>query len=147
MAQFGVNGLDGLILSLEEVAAIPEDIQDQMLNAQADVVVAAQRAKVQAYGIYDGTSPVHVADKIKKGRPKQRKDGGRVIYVTPTGTRTRGKEKKQKVRNAEILFVNEFGRKNQPARPAVAAANAESAEAATQAGFEVYDAWLKSKNL
>lgn len=146
MAQFGVDGIDALILSLEQVASIPEDIQDQMLNAQADVVVTAQRAKVKAMGIYDGSSPVHVADSIKKGKPKTKK-GTRVLYVTPTGSRTRGKEKKQKVRNAEILFVNEFGRKNQRARPAVAEANEESAEATTQAGFRVYDAWLKSKNL
>lgn len=147
MAQFGVDGLDSLMLSFEQVAAIPEDIQDEMLNAQADVVAEAQRAKVRAYGIYDGTSPVHVADRIKKGRPKQKKGGGRVIYVTPTGRRTRGKNKKQTVRNAEILFVNEFGKRGQAARPALAAANEACAEETTQAAFRVYDAWLKSKNL
>lgn len=147
MATFGVDGLEGLVLSLAQAAALPEDVQDEMLNAQADVVVAAQRAKVKAYGIYDGSSPVHVAERIKKGRAKQRKGGGRVIYVTPTGSRTRGGENKQTVRNAEILFVNEFGKQGQAARPAVAAANEESAEEAAQAGLRVYDEWLKTLEL
>ena len=50
-------------------------------------------------------------------------------------------------RNAEILFVNEFGKQGQSARPAVHDANEASAEATTRAEFEVYDRWLKSKNL
>lgn len=144
MAEFGCTGLDGLILSLQEIAEIPEDVQDQILNAQADVVAEAQRRKIRAYGIYDGTSPVHVANSVKKGKVKLNK-GQRVLYVSPTGTRTRGKGKK--TRNAEILFVNEFGKRGQKARPAVADANEESAEETTQAGFRVYDEWLKSKDL
>ena len=84
--------------------------------------------------------------KIKPGRPKIRK-GVPVIYVTPTGTRLRGKENPKRVRNAEIAFVNEFGRKDQKARPFIRTANEASAEATTRAGLEVYDRWLKSKNL
>lgn len=143
MAEFGCKGLDGLMLSFQEIMDIPEDVQDEMLNAQADVVVEAQRRKIRAYGIYDGSSPVHVANSVKKGRVKLKK-GARVLYVSPTGTRTRGKIK---TRNAEILFVNEFGKRGQKARPAIGDANEECAEATVQAGFEVYDAWLQSKNL
>lgn len=146
MAEFGCVGLDGLMLSLQEIMEIPEDVQDEMLNAQADVVVSAQRAKVKAYGIYDGSSPVHVASSIKKGRVKLKK-GTRVLYVSPTGTRTRGKDKKQKTRNAEIMFVNEFGKSGQKALPAIADANEACAEETTQAAFRVYDEWLKSKDL
>lgn len=144
MAEFGFKGLDELTLSLQEIAEIPEEIQDQMLNAQADVVVEAQRRKIRAYGIYDGSSPVHVANSVKKGRVKLRK-GERVLYVSPTGTRTRGKGKKS--RNAEIAFVNEFGKRGQKARPAIMDANEACAEETTQAGLRVYDEWLKSKNL
>lgn len=144
MAEFGFKGLDELTLSLQEIAEIPEDVQDEMLNAQADVVVEAQRRKIRAYGIYDGSSPVHVANSVKKGRVKLRK-GERVLYVSPTGTRTRGKGKK--TRNAEIAFVNEFGKRGQKARPAIMDANEACAEETTQAGLRVYDEWLKSKNL
>lgn len=143
MAEFGCVGLDGLILSLKEIEKIPDDIHDDILNAQADVVAAAQREKILAYGIYDGSSPVHVASSVKKGRVKIRK-GERVLYVSPTGTRIRGKVK---TRNAEIAFVNEFGKRGQKARPAIADANEDSATATTQAGLRIYDAWLKSKNL
>ena len=83
MAEFSCNGLDDLMLSLQEIAAIPEEVQDEMLRAGADVVAQAQREKVKAYGIYDGSSPRHVADTIKPGRVKLKK-GQRVIYVTPS---------------------------------------------------------------
>lgn len=146
MAEFSFKGLDEFSLSMKEIAELPEEIEIAMLNAQADVVVEAQRKTVKAMGIYDRRSTVHVADSIKKGKVKLRK-GQRVIYVSPTGLRTRGKEKKQKVTNAEILFINEFGKRGQPARPAIKTANESSAEAATQAAFRVYDDWLKSKNL
>lgn len=143
MAEFTSQGLDGLILDLAAVANMPEAVQDEILNAEADVVVAAQRRKVREMGIYDGSSPVHVADAIKKGRPKSRK-GQRVIYITPKGSRRRGNTT---TRNAEILFVNEFGKDGQAARPAVATANAESAEATVAAGAEVWDRYLKQNNL
>ena len=140
---FRVNGLDDFSLSLEELAALPDTVQDDMLLAGADVVAKAQKQKVLAYGIYDRDSTQHVADSIKPGRVKVKK-GQRVVYVTPTGKRKRGNTE---TRNAEILFVNEFGKGGQAARPAVADANEACAEAMTQAEFEVYDQWLKSKGL
>ena len=143
MAEFSCNGLDGLMLSLQEIAAIPEDVQDEMLQAGADVVAQAQREKVKAYGIYDGSSPRHVADSIKPGKVKLKK-GQRIIYVSPTGSRRRGKTV---TRNSEILFVNEYGRRGQKARPAVRDANEASAEATTAAQAEVYDKYLRSKDL
>ena len=143
MAEFSCNGLDDLMLSLQEIAAIPEEVQDEMLRAGADVVAQAQREKVRAYGIYDGSSPRHVADSIKPGKVKLKK-GQRIIYVSPTGSRRRGKTV---TRNSEILFVNEYGRRGQKARPAVRDANEASAEATTAAQAEVYDKYLRSKDL
>ena len=143
MAEFSCNGLDDLMLSLQEIAAIPEEVQDEMLRAGADVVAQAQREKVKAYGIYDGSSPKHVADSIKPGKVKLKK-GQRIIYVSPTGSRRRGKTV---TRNSEILFVNEYGRRGQKARPAVRDANEASAEATTAAQAEVYDKYLRSKDL
>ena len=143
MAEFSCNGLDGLMLSLQEIAAIPEEVQDEMLRAGAEVVAKAQREKVRAYGIYDGSSTKHVADSIKPGKVKLKK-GQRIIYVSPTGSRRRGKTV---TRNGEILFVNEYGRRGQKARPAVRDANEASAEATTAAQAEVYDKYLRSKDL
>ena len=143
MAEFSCNGLDDLMLSLQEIAAIPEEVQDEMLQAGADVVAQAQREKVKAYGIYDGSSPKHVADTIKPGRVKLKK-GQRVIYVTPTGSRRRGKSV---TRNAEILFVNEYGKRGQKARPAIRDANEACAEQMVSAQMAVYDKHLRSKDL
>ena len=140
---FKVNGLDGLSLSLEELAALPDTVQDRMLLAGADVVAKAQKQKVLAYGIYDRDSTQHVADAIKPGKVKLNR-GERVVYVSPTGTRKRGNKT---TRNAEILFINEYGKKRQKARPAVRDANEACAAAMTQAQFEVYDQWLKSLGL
>lgn len=140
MAEIGFSGLDELMLSMEEIAQIPDEVQDAMLNAQADVVTAAQKVRARAYGVQDTGL---VISSIKKGKPK-RKKGVRVIYITPSGTRRRGK---QTVRNAEIAFINEYGDRRQRARPFIRDANEACAEATTQAGFEVYDKWLKSKNL
>lgn len=140
MAEIGFSGLDELMLSMEEISEIPDEVQDAMLNAQADVVTAAQKARARAYGVQDTGL---VISSIKKGKPK-RKKGVRVIYITPSGTRRRGK---QTVRNAEIAFINEYGDRRQRARPFIRDANEACAEATTQAGFEVYDKWLKSKNL
>lgn len=143
MAELTCYGLDGLMLSLKEIEEIPAEVQDEMLLAGAEVVAKAQREKVMDYGIYDGSSPKHVADSIKPGKVKLKK-GQRVIYVSPTGSRRRGKTV---TRNAEILFVNEYGKKRQKARPAVRDANEASAEATVTAQLAVYDKYLRSKDL
>ena len=141
MASFDVKGLDGLLLSMTEISQIPEDVQDQMLNAQADIVVRAQQEKARAYGVQKTGLLI---SSIKKGKVKATKTG-RAIYVYPQGSRTRSGKK---TRNAEIAFVAEYGRpKKQKARPFIRDANETSAEETTQAGAMVYDQFLKSKNL
>lgn len=140
MAEFHCDGLDGLLADMQALAELPDEVIDEMLNAGADVVTDAQKRKIAAYGILDTGRAMR---SVKKGRIKLRKDQ-RVIYVTPTGSRKRGKTT---TRNAEILFVNEYGKRGQKARPAIRDANEESAEATTAAQAAVYDQWLKSKNL
>ena len=146
MAELTHDGLDGLIKSLQELADIPPEVQDDILNAQADIAVAAQKRKIRAYGIYDlnSRSTAHVANSIKKGKVKLTKDGYRAIYVTAAGSRRRGKTT---TRNAEILFVNEYGKKTQRARPAVRDANEECADEVAAVALQIYDKFLESKNL
>ena len=143
MAGFVSQGLDSLMLDLQAVASLPEEVQDEILNAEADVLVDAQSRKIREMGIYDGSSPVHVASSIKKNKPKTRK-GTREIMIVSKGTRRRGNKT---TRNAEILFVNEFGKRGQKARPAVATANEESAAATTAAGAHVWNRFLEQHNL
>lgn len=71
------------------------------------------------------------------------KGASRAIYVSPKGTRSDGNKR----RNAEVAFVNEYGKAGQPARPFINTANEKSADAAVEAAAGVYDKYLKSKNL
>ena len=147
MAEFHFSGLEELELSLTDIAEIPTEVADEMLGAMAGVVVTAQRRVGTAMGVHRTGMTL---GSIKAGKPKSLKDGTRAVYVTAAGSRKRGNKE---IRNVEIAFVNEFGRparngKNgQKARPFMKTANEQSAEEATNAGAEVYDAWLKSKNL
>lgn len=147
VAELSYSGLDELMLSMQEVAEIPDDIQDEMLNAGADVVVQAQRKSARDMGVKRTELTIN---SIKKTKVKV-KNGKRVIYIYPQGTRIRGDGKDGKpvrVRNAEIAFINEYGtRRRQPARPFVLTGNETSAEATTQAQAAVYNRWLESKGL
>ena len=145
MAEFRTRGLGDLMLSLEDVAKMPEDVQDEMLNAGADALIPVQRKKILAYGIYDMSNrdTRHVADSISKGKVKSREDG-RVIYVYPRGTRKRGKKT---TRNAAIMYVNEYGKRGQKGRPAIRDSSEEAADGVTQAEARVWDAYLKKNNL
>lgn len=138
LAEFGVSGLDDLILSLQDVAQLPEDVQDEMLNAQADVVLRAQQAEAQAIKDTGQT-----ARSLKKGKPKTKK-GVRSISITFSGSRKRGNTV---TRNAEIAFINEYGKHGVPARNFIRKANDQSAVASTQAAAAVYDKYLQSKEL
>lgn len=142
MATFDMVGLDALMLSFSEIAEIPEDVQDEILNAQADIAVPAQQAKARAYGVSDTGL---TAESIRKTKPKRDKNGAPYVHVYPQGSRTRGRGKK--TRNAEIAFVNEYGVRGRAPRPFIRDANAACEEKIVQAAAEVHDKWLKSKNL
>ena len=138
MAEFDVSGLDDLMLSLQDVADLPETVQDAMLDAQADVVLQAQQSAAQAIADTGQT-----ARSLRKSKPRTRK-GVRSISITFAGSRKRGDTT---TRNAEIAFVNEYGKKGVPARNFIRKANEQSAAASTQAAKEIYDQYLQSKGL
>lgn len=144
MAQLEVDGLNGLLEDLEVLAGLPDSVADGILEAEADVIVQAQREEIgrQWKGPYsEGIS----AGAVKKGKVKEGQVG-RSITVSPQGIRKRGGKS---VRNAEIAFINEYGAPGRgiAARPAIAAANAKAEEAAVEAGERVFNAYLESKNL
>lgn len=143
MARFEVRGFGDLIADIASLAKLPEEAMDDMLHAEADVVEPAIKAKAEAYGVKDTGMTV---ESIKRGKAKKSPDG-RTMLISPQGTRKRGNTE---VRNAEIAFINEYGRGTdkqiQPARPFMRDAVAESEDEAVEAAQKVYDEYLKSKN-
>lgn len=123
VASLSVDGLDDLMLSLEEIAAIPDDVAQAMLDAEAQVVEEAQIAQGMAMGVYDTGDTLR---SIRRGRMKRTKEGGRAVYVTPQGVNDKGE------RNAAVAFMNEYGVPSRriPARPFIATANAAAVDPA-----------------
>lgn len=144
MADLSIDGLDQLTMDLEELANLPTALLEEMINAESDVVVSAQRtkAKVMLSGKY---SKGIVSNAISKKKARKAGDGIRQM-ITVDGI-VRDEHHRSGTRVAEIAFINEFGKTGQPARPFMKIANEESADAAVSAALKVYDDYLKSKNL
>lgn len=142
MARFDVYGIADLYSDLAALAGLPDSVTEAILNAEADVIVPAQQdmmKKMQWGPNYTGVS----AKSVKKGTVKRGKNGP-YISIYPQGTRKRGG---RTYRNAEIAFINEYGKRGQPGRPAIQTANELAAAKAAEAGEKVYHAYLDSKNL
>lgn len=140
MAKLSVDGLDGLMLSLEEIASIPDDVVQAMLDAEAQVVEEAQIAQGMTMEVYDTKQTLR---SIRRGRMKRAKDGSRVVYITPQGRNDRGE------RNAAVAFINEYGVPSRkiPPRPFIAVANEKAAGPAVAEAEKIYDEFLRSKDL
>lgn len=139
MASFEVNGIGDLRNDLAALMDLPDSVTDGILNAEADVVVSAQQETMAA--MWKGRYATgETARSVKKSRVKKWK-GGKFISVTPKGTNRKGE------RNAAVAFINEYGKRGQPGRPAIRTANEEAADKAVAAGEKVYNNFLDSKKL
>lgn len=144
MANMRVAGLDDLCDDLAALARLPDEVVEGILNAEADVIVPAQREEIQRQ--WSGPYSMGIsARSVKKGEVKT-SGTGHAIYIYPQGTRKRGKKH---VRNAEIAFINEYGAPGRgiAARPAISTANARKEKEAVDAGERVYHAYLDKKDL
>lgn len=144
MPKFEVQGYGELSAALEDLAALSDELLDGMLNAEADVVDPAIKQKAKAYGVSDTGEMIR---SIRRGKTRRFRDG-KALSIAPQGSRKRGNTV---TRNAEIAFINEYGKGKekqiQPARPFMRDAVEGSADEAVQAAADVYDNYLKSKNL
>ena len=102
MAKLSVSGLDSLMLSLEEIASIPDDVAAAMLDAEAQVVEEAQIAEGMSMGVYRTGETLR---SIRRGKMKKGRDGSRTVYITPQGGNEKGE------RNAAVAFINEYGQR------------------------------------
>lgn len=145
MARFSCNDIDGLVLSIEEVAQLPDGVMDDILTAGAEVIKKAHIASINQR--FDKRTAKLIGSPsifLKRGR-----QGGRYALIYPKGEHHRYHAKKGDgvARNADVGFVLEFGGHGNNAVGWMREANESSADAMVSAEEKVYDAWLKSKNL
>lgn len=134
-----MNGFDELVLSFEELADMPQGVVDDMLIAGAEVVERVTKETGEAYGVHrTGTT----LETIGHDAPKASTDG-RAIYIYPRGITRNGPNKTK--RNAEVAYVNEYGKKGQLPRPFMRDGAEKAADEATEREEQVYDNYLKSK--
>lgn len=139
MAAFRVDGIDGLDISLQEIAQMDRETRGSILEAGAAVVMAEQVRIGESYGVHrTGVTLSSIA--LTK---KMYNSDNPSVDITFEGNNADGN------RNAEVAFINNYGapKKKIDARPFITDANINSAEKATEAEFEVYDRWLKMKGL
>lgn len=139
MAQVFIEGIDAVGQMFRDLGEIPWEVTVKALDAMAAVAQQKVRASGEAMGVRDPKSQVHILDKITRSKPKQTEGGGRAD-VTFSGTRTRGNTK---TRNAEIAFLNEYGKRGQPARPFIRQAAEQGAEEIAAAGEKIIGDWFK----
>ena len=140
MAHLSVNGLYGLLDDLQSIEELPDEVAEEMLDAEAAIVEEAQVYTGMKMGVYRTGDTLR---SITHGKMKRGRDGQRTKYVYPQGTNEKGE------RTATVAFINEFGapQRGIAARPFIRTANELSADEAVEAAADVYDQFLKSKNL
>ena len=148
MGRLTTIGLDEIIPDWQALAELPDKVIDDMLTAKADVIEKAQKqsADKMLSGKY-ATGKTGLS--IKRTKSKRTADG-RAIFIEPHGGRSdnvrKGYRKSHRL-NATVAFVNEFGKRGQPARPFTLAANTAAGDEATAKAEKVYNAYVDSKNL
>lgn len=139
MASLEFEGLDDLLNAFDRISDIPEDVQSKALNAMGQIAKDAIQKKGEDMRIRDDESTTHILDKLTIKKPKFNKNESH-LDITFSGSRIRGKTK---TRNSEIAFVNEYGKRNQTARPFVGLAMTENADKITNAGADILLDWIE----
>lgn len=139
MATLEVYGFEDLQDALAKLANIPFDVIENALGSMADVAEPKIKAQGEAMGVRDPESDVHILDKIKRGKAKKMSDGG-YLDITFSGSRTRNGIT---TRNAEIAFINEYGKQGQAARPFIGLAMNQNETKILDAAEEVIGDWIE----
>lgn len=144
MAGFVCDGLSDLLDDFAALAELPDSVGESMLHAEADVLIPAQKetAKAMLAGPY--SKGITLYGLAKSG--VKLTSTGKVLHITFKGS-VQDDHHKKPTRIGDIAFVNEFGKKGQPARPFIRTANEQKADEAVSAAAAVYDEYLKTKGL
>ena len=141
MASFSVSGIDELNAAFGRISDIPWSVTEEALNGMAAVAAVKVKEQGESMGVRDPESDVHILDTIEPVKAKKDDDGGHQD-ITFAGKRTRhGKQ----TRNAEIAFINEFGKDGQPARQFIGTGMARNEEAIVDPGAKILGDWIENE--
>lgn len=132
-----VNGLDSLLDDFADIAEMPDEIAEEILNEQGDIAIRETTRTGRSMGVYRAGSGETLGS-LKKSRPAHL-NGTHSIKVEFAGRNRHGE------RNATVAFINEYGKTNQPARPFVATALEKAEEELNNAAKAAVDKYLKKK--
>lgn len=124
---------------------IPVDIQDKMLNAEADVIqpkILENADKLLRGKYFTGTT----RDSLSRKKPENWKNGERQIALVFKGVR-QNKNGINTRRNAEVAFINEYGSRNKPARPFIQKSIDESEKEAFDKAEGIFRKWQTDKDM
>ena len=135
---FEVYGVKELMADIRAAGDIPPDVLAQMVERQAKPVEEAlvyNAASMLTGPYFEGD----VAASVKGAQARVTK-GGASVKIEFKGT-AHGN------RLGEIAFINEYGKKSQPARPFIKKSIKDGEEPGAEAAKQVLDAFLAFKNL
>jgi hypothetical protein len=141
MGKIACTGSDKLNEAFARIQDIPFAVTEEALNAMADVAVREIRDTGESMGVRDENSNVHILDHLITKKAKKTDDGGRK-KISFDGTRHRGNTD---TRNAEIAFVNEYGKRGQPARPFMRTALSQNADLISEPGEKIIGDWIENE--
>ena len=141
MPSLEVYGFEDLDDAFRRIEDIPWTVTEQALNGMAEEAAEKIKSVGEAMGVRDPQSEVHILDKISKRPAKQTKSGG-YQDITFSGSRRRGNSS---TRNAEIAFVNEYGKRSQRARPFIGTAMNRYENQISAPAEEVVGDWIEKE--
>ena len=133
-----VEGMESLRVAINTAKDIPPDVMKAMVQAMGKVTeeaVVYNAATMLQGPYYEGD----VARSVKAQSPRATKNGATVIikFVGEAHGNRMG----------EIAFINEYGKKSQPARPFIKKSIKEAEDPGADEAHKILDEWLKTKNL
>lgn len=141
MPRLELTGMDDLLKAFENISQVPDSVVDRALTEMETIAADEIKSSGERYRIRDQESNVHILDNIKINKPKRTENGG-YADVTFSGSRTRHGNN---TRNAEIAFINEYGKRNQQARPFIGEAMNKKAKEIVQAGADIVTEWMEKE--
>lgn len=138
---FVIRGLYDVEEDFKRLASVPDKVYDKMLDAASEVMVeeTSKQARTMLVGPYYTGD---LADHIQRGKMRKNGKNGRYTDILFYG-RVVDKHHPNGERRAAIAYINEYGKRKQPARPFISVAIDQGSTPAVDAAAEVYYDYLK----